>query len=237
MILDECSLDSIPAFARGGHVRRVVMIAEQTSQILEHLEADAERQSGHLSWDDVHQVILGHSLSASEAVRVWQEASTRFCLVTEGTGTADSTISCGQRFLTAAEERTLTRRVAAARIAAEADRMSILPAGLKSMICGKGKDAFDQLVVSNTGLVGAAAAEFAPRTHRLDRDDLFQEGILGLMRAIEKFDHDKGYRLTTYATWWIRQHIRRAIESKARTIRLPCHIEGALRELTPMVAG
>jgi RNA polymerase primary sigma factor len=118
--------------------------------------------------------------------------------------------------------------VAAARLAAEAEKAGPLPGTLKEVICGMGKDAFDRLVLSNTGLAGAVAAAFAERTTRLDVEDLFQEGILGLMRAIEKFDPDKGYRFSTYATWWIRQHIRRAIEAKGRTIRLPAHVSEAL---------
>lgn len=207
------------------------MITDQTNRILEDLQADSERQSGHLTWDDVHQVVFSRSLSPVEAVAVWQEAAIRFSLVAEGNRENGPVTEKSNSHLTGDQERKLARRVAAGRTLLEADRIDALPLNLKAIICDEGKAASDRLILANTGLVGLAAEEFAERTTRLDRDDFFQEGILGLMRAIEKFDPDKGYRLTTYATWWIRQHMRRAMETKARTIRLPCHIEGALRDL------
>jgi RNA polymerase primary sigma factor len=197
-------------------------------RVLEDLQADYERQSGHLSWDDVHQAILGRSLSPSDAVGVWRRASERF-LLTRGDPHAPKLPD--DELLTATEERVLTRRVAAARLAAEAGQAGILPESLKTIVGGMGKEAFDRLISKNTGLVGSLAAGFAARTTRLDLDDLFQEGVIGLIRAIERFDPDKGYRLSTYATWWIRQHLQRAISSKARTIRLPSHVEESLRQL------
>ena len=86
----------------------------------------------------------------------------------------------------------------------------------------KGKNAHDKLANSNLRLVVSVAKRYIGRG--LNFNDLIQEGNIGLLRAVDKFDHTLGFKFSTYATWWIRQAISRAIADQARTIRIPVHM-------------
>lgn len=121
--------------------------------------------------------------------------------------------------LTAEQEWALARRI-------RGEDVKVPPPGNKypSLL-----EARDRLIESNLRLVLSCAFKY---THtKMSMEDLIQEGNLGLFRAVEKFDPDKGYRFTTYAHWWINQGIRRAIGDQSNTVRVPIHSGDILKRL------
>ncbi len=92
------------------------------------------------------------------------------------------------------------------------------------------KEATTRFIEANQGLVYTAARRF--QGHGLDLEDLVQEGNIGLMRAIDKFDPTRGFKFSTMAWWWVQQAITREIFNTGRTIRLPVHLQETLRRMT-----
>ena len=134
------------------------------------------------------------------------------------------------RLLTAVQEVELSKRIEAGLYAEEK-----LPAAsddlapLLHIVVAEGKVAKNHLLEANLRLVVSIAKRYTGRGMAFL--DLIQEGNLGLIRAVEKFDYTKGYKFSTYATWWIRQAITRAMADQARTIRIPVHMVEVINKL------
>jgi RNA polymerase primary sigma factor len=199
-----------------------VPVAED-DEIAEPSEKD--KASGDFVWDE----------EESEALRQARKDA-------ELTASADSVRAYLKQIgkvalLNAEEEVELAKRIEAGLYATQlmteiADRGEKLPAAQRrdmAWICRDGDRAKNHLLEANLRLVVSLAKRYTGRGMAFL--DLIQEGNLGLIRAVEKFDYTKGYKFSTYATWWIRQAITRAMADQARTIRIPVHMVEVINKL------
>jgi RNA polymerase primary sigma factor len=187
--------------------------------------SEKDKASGDFVWDE----------DESEALRQARKDA-------ELTASADSVRAYLKQIgkvalLNAEEEVELAKRIEAGLYATQlmtehAERGDKLPAAQRRdmmWICRDGDRAKNHLLEANLRLVVSLAKRYTGRGMAFL--DLIQEGNLGLIRAVEKFDYTKGYKFSTYATWWIRQAITRAMADQARTIRIPVHMVEVINKL------
>ncbi|HFE66039.1 MAG TPA: sigma-70 family RNA polymerase sigma factor [Chloroflexi bacterium] len=137
-----------------------------------------------------------------------------------------------QGLLTAEEEVQLAKEIEAGRAAEvqiETEELSLDEMDQLAILCEIGDAARAHLIRANTRLVVSIAKKY--RGRGLQFLDLIQEGNVGLMKAVEKYDYRRGNRFSTYATWWIRQAVTRALANHGRTIRIPAHLGGRISKL------
>ncbi|MEV6138488.1 RNA polymerase sigma factor [Nocardia sp. NPDC051990] len=204
-------------------------LVEDVAEEVEEGEADepsaADKASGDFVWDE----------EESEALRQARKDA-------ELTASADSVRAYLKQIgkvalLNAEEEVELAKRIEAGLYAAEkvrefAEQGEKLPVAMRrdyTWIVRDGNRAKNHLLEANLRLVVSLAKRYTGRGMAFL--DLIQEGNLGLIRAVEKFDYTKGYKFSTYATWWIRQAITRAMADQARTIRIPVHMVEVINKL------
>jgi RNA polymerase sigma factor (sigma-70 family) len=217
----------------------------KVERCVEALVADHLRQGGHLTQDDFQKVVDRRRLAADEVLETYRRLGDDHAIAVERSGQPErrqprrpspsDSLSmlladiCQYRLLTAKDEVRLARRIRAGEVAA--DR---LVGGLSDdtlwEIVENGLDAKNQMILANMRLVVDWAVRYQ-RSSKLELLDLIQEGVLGLTRAVEKFDHTRGYKFSTYAVWWIRQSIQRAMLNKGRMIRIPVHVHEELRSV------
>lgn len=125
--------------------------------------------------------------------------------------------------LTAEEEVELGRRMELGRRAQRELEEGVPRSEEHDRIIERGRSAKETMIMANLRLVLHIAKPYVALSD-LSLDDLFQEGVIGLMRAADKYDHTLGYKFSTYATWWIRQSITRSLADRGTTIRLPVHV-------------
>jgi RNA polymerase primary sigma factor len=212
---------------------------------------DAGADSGPVAGEDEHAVDDEEIVEPSEKDKasgdfVWDEDESEVLRQArkdaELTASADSVRAYLKQIgkvalLNAEEEVELAKRIEAGLYATQlmagiADRGEKLPVAQRrdmAWICRDGDRAKNHLLEANLRLVVSLAKRYTGRGMAFL--DLIQEGNLGLIRAVEKFDYTKGYKFSTYATWWIRQAITRAMADQARTIRIPVHMVEVINKL------
>src|SRR5438093_7387357 len=190
-----------------------VLTAEDVREVIETAE-----QAGSVRASELAELVETHEMSELEAEALHRECEQRGIEVVEDKDKEEQPPPQPIVYETTTDALQLFLR--------EAGRHALLTAAqeveLSKRIERGDLEAKQRMIQSNLRLVVSIAKNY--RNQGLPFLDLIQEGTLGLIRAVEKFDWRRGYKFSTYATWWIRQAVARAVADKARTIRLPVHI-------------
>lgn len=225
-----------------------VVRSENALRVASLLEADYRRQGSVLFQTQVDRVVERRKLGTPEILAMFEYLAERRISIKDDTDLIDEggaetgeesesggTISLkawqiNHSLLSASEEKGLGRQVLLGKQALASQTTSRLGSLRTQELIARGIRARDRLVAHNVRLVVAIARKYLPISG-MAIEDLVQEGVIGLMRAIDLFDPSLGYRFSTYATWWIRQRISRCIADRGRTVRLPVHIHVQLNRV------
>src|SRR5919202_43018 len=193
----------------------------ETTQAQVEALLDRGEEQGCINISELEQLAAALELEEDDVERIYERAEARGIEICDDCGredAADSTYVNGDLAVATTDALQLFLN--------EIGRYPLLTASeeveLAKRIERGDQDAKDLMINSNLRLVVSIAKKY--RGHGLSLLDLIQEGIIGLIRAVEKFDYRKGFKFSTYATWWIRQAVQRGVANKSRTIRIPVHI-------------